>query len=209
MIDKIKKILRWVVIGLFVALVATCVIQCNANKNLREKYEISTSNEKSLLNRLEKNGEMIIEYQATMDMLKHTNDSVIQNLLKQQQNLNIKNKELQTMVSMASQFHVHDTLQLHDTIFRDPMFALDTCFQDEWRTTCLEMKYPGDVCVDASMKSRKDVYVTGKRETIEPPKKFFLCRWFQKKHTVTRVIIHEENPYIESQENVYIRVLDD
>lgn len=209
MIDKLKKIPRWVVMGLFVTLVATCVIQCNTNKNLREKYEISTSNEKSLLNRLEKSGEMIIEYQATMDMLKHTNDSTIQNLLEQQEKLNIKNKELQTMISMASQFHVHDTLKLYDTIFKDPTFRMDTCFKDQWRTTCLDMQYPGDICMDATMVSKKEVYVTTKRETIEPPHWFFLCRWFQKKHTVTRVIIHEENPYIENQENVYIRVLDD
>lgn len=206
--DKIKKYLTYVVVGLILVLGIVCFIQFKSNQNLKSKYEVSTANEKSLLDRIEKNGEEIIEYQASMDVLRHTKDSVIQNLLTQQKDLNIKNKELETMMSMASQFHVHDTLRLHDTIFREPDFKLDTCINDEWRTTCVDMKYPNQVCVDATMRSQKDVYVTAKRETIDPPKKFFLCRWFQKKHTVTRITVHEENPYIESQENIFIRVID-
>ena len=124
--------------------------------------------------------------------------------------LNIKNRELQTMISMASQFHVHDTIPIpiHDTIFCEPDFAFDTCVSDEWRTTCVEMRYPNEVCVDATMRSQKEVFVTAKRETIEPPSKCFFIRWFQKKHIVTRITINEENPYIEDQENVYIRVID-
>lgn len=208
-ISSIKKTTMYVVIGLVLVLGITCFVQFKSNQKLKAKYEISTANEKSLLNRIEKNGEEIIEYQATLDVLQHTKDSVIQNLLTQQKNLNIKNKALQAMVSMASQFHIHDTVPIHDTIFKDPDFVMDTCISDKWRTTCLEMKYPNQVCVDASMKSQKDVYVTAKRETIDPPSKCFFIRWFQKKHTVTRVTIHEENPYIESQENVYIRVLDE
>lgn len=209
MLSKIKSYLKWIVIGLIILLAATCFFQYKSNQALRSKYDISTANEKSLLNRLNKNGEEIIEYQATITMLKHTGDSTIQHLLEQQEKLKVKNKELQTMISMASQFHVHDTLRLHDTIFRDPNFALDTCFTDEWKNVCLDMKYPGEICVDATMKSQKDVYVTATRETIDPPSKCFFIRWFQKKHTITRVIINEENPYIENHENLYIRVLDD
>ena len=206
MLQKIKQYFKWIVLAIILGLAITCVVQCNTNRNLRHKYEVESANTKALLN--DKDSE-IIALQLSLDVLRHTNDSTIQNLLKQQEKLNIKNKELQTMISMASQFHVHDTLRLHDTIFKEPTFWMDTCFKDQWRTTCLDMRYPGDICVDATMVSKKEVYVTAKRETIEPPHWFFLCRWFQKKHTVTRVIINEENPYIENQENVYIRVVDD
>lgn len=203
---NITKIIRWVTVGIIAILLATCVVQYNTNRNLRNEYEVASANTKALLD--DRDSE-IIALQLSLDVLRHTSDSTIQNLLKQQEKLNIKNKELQTMISMASQFHVHDTLRVCDTIFKDPTFRMDTCFKDQWRTTCLDMKYPGDICVDATMVSKKEVYVTAKRETIEPPHWFFLCRLFQKKHTVTRVIINEENPYIENQENLYIRVLDD
>lgn len=206
MLQKIKQYFKWIVLAIILGLAITCVVQCDTNRNLRHEYEVESANTKALLN--DKDSE-IIALQLSLDVLRHTNDSTIQNLLKQQEKLNIKNKELQTMISMASQFHVHDTLRVCDTIFRDPTFQMDTCFKDQWRTTCLDMRYPGDICVDATMVSKKEVYVTAKRETIEPPHWFFLCRWFQKKHTVTRVIINEENPYIENQENVYIKVLDD
>ena len=205
---KVKTIIAIVVAVIILALGITCIAQWKHNQNLRAKYETSISNEKSLLNRLEKNGEDIIEYQVTIDMLRYSSDSVIRNLLTQQQKLNIKNKDLQNLISMASQFHVHDTLRLCDTIFRIPEFTLDTCFTDRWRSTCLELEYPDKICVDAYLKSQKDVFVTVKKETIDPPKKCALARWFQKKHLVTRVTIHEENPYIEDQENVYITVID-
>ena len=206
MLQKIKQYFKWIVLAIILGLAITCVVQCNTNRNLRHDYEVSSANTKALLD--DRNSE-IMALHLSLNVLRHTNDSTIQNLLKQQEKLNIKNKELQTMISMASQFRVHDTLRLHDTIFKDPTFRMDTCFNDQWRTTCLDMQYPGDICVDATMVSKKEVYVTAKRETIEPPHWFFLCRWLQKKHTVTRVIINEENPYIENQENVYIRVVDD
>ena len=204
---KIKQIAMYVAIGLILALGTTCVIQYNVNKSLKQEYAVATTNIKALLD--DRDNE-IIELQLSMDVLRNASDSTIQNLLKQQEKLNIKNKELQTMISMASKFHVHDTIpvSIHDTIFCEPDFAFDTCVSDEWRTTCVEMRYPNEVCVDASMRSQKEVFVTAKRETIDPPSKCFFIRWFQKKHTVTRITINEENPYIEDQENVYIRVID-
>ena len=204
---KIKQIAMYVAIGLILALGTTCVIQYNVNKSLKQEYAVATTNIKALLD--DRDNE-IIELQLSMDVLRNASDSTIQNLLKQQEKLNIKNKELQTMISMASKFHVHDTIPvpIHDTIFCEPDFAFDTCVSDEWRTTCVEMRYPNEVCVDASMRSQKEVFVTAKRETIDPPSKCFFIRWFQKKHTVTRITINEENPYIEDQENVYIRVID-
>lgn len=205
---KIKLILKFGIIGALVVLIVICGIQCSSYNKLRKQYDISKSNEKSLLDRLEKNGETIIEYQATIDMLRYTNDSTIQNLLEQQKKLKIKNKELQTMASLASQFHTKDTVRLHDTIFKDPDFVIDTCLADNWKKTCLGLKYPSDITIDATMKSQKDVYVVAKKEPINPPKKTWIGRLFQRKHVVTRVTIHEENPYIESQENVYISILD-
>ena len=205
---KAKLIIKIVICVVIVGLIVLCGIQCSSYNKLRKQYDISKSNEKSLLDRLEKNGETIIEYQATIDMLQHTNDSTIQNLLKTQKELKIKNKELQTMASLASQFHTKDTVRLHDTIFKDPDFAIDTCLADNWKKTCLGLKYPSDITIDATMKSQKDVYVVAKKEPINPPKKTWIGRLFQRKHVVTRVTIHEENPYIESQENVYISILD-
>lgn len=203
--DKIKRIAMYVVLGLILVLSVTCFVQFKNNQHLKQEHAVAESNIKSLLD--DRDNE-IIELQLSMDVLRNAKDSTIQNLLAQKDKLNIKNKELETMVSMASEFYVHDTIPVHDTIFKEPDFAMDTCVKDEWRTTCVDLKYPNHVCVDASMRSQKEVFVTAKRETIDPPKKCFFLRWFQKKHIVTRITINEENPYIINEENIYIRVID-
>lgn len=176
---------------LILLLGAVCFIQYRTNQSLKRDLVVSTLNEKALYD-----DKVVLQF--SIERLKHINDSVIQNLMDQKKKLNIRNKELQAMASLGSTFHVRDTIQLNLT-------SLDTCLTDEWRSVCLS-SIDNQLCTDVTVKSQKDVYVTTKRETIEPPKRFFICRWFQKKHTVTRVTVHEENPYIESQENVYVRI---
>ena len=204
---KIKRIMVCVVVAIILALGTTCIIQHNVNQSLKEEHAVATANIKSLLN--DKDNE-IIELQLSMDALRNTSDSTIQALLEQKEKLEIKDKELVYMMALLSQFKVQDTIRVttHDTIFVEPDFKFDTCVSDEWRATCVEMKYPNEVYVDATMRSQKEVFVTAKRETINPPARCFLIRLFQKKHTVARITINEENPYIENQENVYIRVVE-
>ena len=205
--EKFKKNLVCGVIVLIVTLTAATILQHKVIKSIREQYSIALTNTKSLLN--DKNEE-IIELKLSLDMLQHTSDSTIQALLEQKEKLEIKDKELVYMMALLSQSKVKDTIRVttHDTIFVEPDFKFDTCISDEWRTTCVGLKYPNEVSVDATVRSRKGVFVTAKRETVEPPAKCFFIRWFQRKHTVTKVVIDEENPYIESEDNVFIRVVE-
>ena len=205
----VKKYIWIIVLAAMLALGSICAVQCSNNQKLRQQYEVSKANEKSLWGRIEGNQKDIVAYQTTIQSLKHINDSTVQHLLDKQKELNIKNKELQSMLSLVSNFHTIDTLYLLDTIFKEPDFVLDTTIKDEWRSTSLHLQYPGDICVDTKMKSQKEVFTTAVRETVDPPKKCWFLRLFQKKHTVVRVRIEEDNPHLESEENVYIQVIDD
>lgn len=211
MLSIIAFIKKWVwipAVVIILALGATCMVQCSQNKSLKSKYEVSLGNEQALWDRINDNQKDIAAYQTTVESLKHINDSTVRHLLDKQEQLKIKNKELQGMLSLASNFHTTDTIKLTDTIFRDVDFALDTTIQDRWRSIRVELAWPGDICVDASMRSQKEVFITGVRETIKPPKKCKFFRLFQKKHTVVRVRIEEDNPYLESEQNMYIQILD-
>ena len=205
--EKFKKNLVCGVIVLIVTLIAATILQHKVIKSIREQYSVALTNTKSLLN--DKNEE-ITELKLSLDMLQHTSDSTMQALLEQKEKLEIKDKELVYMMALLSQCKVKDTIKVttHDTIFIEPDFKFDTCISDEWRTTCVGLKYPNEVSVDATVRSRKGVFVTTKRETVEPPAKCFFIRWFQRKHTVTKVVIDEENPYIKSEDNVFIRVVE-
>jgi hypothetical protein len=69
------------------------------------------------------------------------------------------------------------------------------------------MAYPNTVALESKVTSEKSVVLYTSRETIEPPKKFFLCRWFQKKHTVVKAVVKENNPYVTNQENVFFEII--
>jgi hypothetical protein len=55
--------------------------------------------------------------------------------------------------------------------------------------------------------SKKHIAVSTRRETVNPPKKFFLLRWFQKRHTVLNVDVIEKNPYVEGQTSKYVEII--
>ena len=44
--------------------------------------------------------------------------------------------------------------------------------------------------------NKQDLVFGSRRETIRPPKKFFLFRWFQARHTVVKVIVRNSNEAI-------------
>ena len=94
-----------------------------------------------------------------------------------------------------------------DTIFKDVEFALDTVLQDQWYKLQLGLRYPAQIAATPEFKSEKHIVVSSKRETVNPPKKFFLFRWFQKKHTVLNVDVVEKSPYVENQTSRYIEII--
>ena len=100
-----------------------------------------------------------------------------------------------------------DTIKLIDTIFKEPDFVLDTLVGDKWISTNLHMAYPNTVALEPKVVSEKTVVMYVNKETVEPPKKFFLCRWFQKKHTVVKAVVKENNPYVTNQENVFFEII--
>jgi hypothetical protein len=68
---------------------------------------------------------------------------------------------------------------------------MDTTVGDNWYSVNLNLSYPGRIALNPSFKSEKYIIVHSKKETIDPPKKFFLLRWFQKKHTILEVDVVE------------------
>ena len=55
--------------------------------------------------------------------------------------------------------------------------------------------------------SERYVIVDYKKETINPPKKCAIVRWFQKKHKIIEVEVVEKNPYIENKQQRFIEIV--
>ena len=94
-----------------------------------------------------------------------------------------------------------------DTIIQQDVH-IDTLLQTQWYSLEIKLDYPNSIVVHPEFISEQYLIIRAVKETIDPPKKFFLCRWFQKKHKVVRVDIVEENPYIKHLNTRFVKIID-
>lgn len=184
----------------------TSISVYNANKKQKE-LDISRANEKALLmdnDSLKENQRVLM---LKNEQLQYVRDSFIEDYKNIIKELKIKQKNINTVQYIKETIHKTDTIALRDTIFKNPKLKMDTVIGDEWYNMKLSLRYPDTILTKPEFKSDKYIIVHSKRETIDPPKKFFLLRWFQKKHTVVEVTIKEKNPYIDIKENKMIQFI--
>lgn len=176
-------------------------------RSYNKKYDNAMQNNKAYALQLNKDKAQSNVFKVTVDQLSYYNDSITTLLDATRKEMKIKDKQLSQLQYLATQLEKKDTVKLIDTIFKEPDFRLDTCIGDKWITTNLHMVYPSTVVLESKVASEKSVVLYINKETIEPPKKFFLCRWFQKKHTVVKAVVKENNPYVTNQENVFFEII--
>lgn len=196
------------IIILILILVGAVAYLSYQNKQLTTKYETSIENIKAYdaqLSGLKDNNRV---FKLTIDQLNYSNDSIINRMKEVQKELGIKDKRLQQLQYDLSHAQRNDTIILSDTIFKSPEFKLDTIVGDKWFKTNLHLKYPSTIALSPEIELERFTYINGKRETVNPPKKFFLFRWFQKKHTVVEVNVREMNPYVKNKTQRFIQIIE-
>lgn len=146
-------------------------------------------------------------FKLTIEQLKNFNDSIFQELNKTRKELKVKDSRLKSLQYISSSFSKVDTITLRDTIFKDSHVNIDTLLSDDWYSVKVELKYPSTVIVEPIFKSIKYIVVSAKKETVNPPKRFFLFRWFQKKQIRLNVNVVEKNPYVQSQDNRFLEIV--
>lgn len=196
--------------GLFFAvivLIAALLYTVKQNKTYKEKWKVAIANVKAYSDELSDSKNKNTAFQLTIDQLKTYQDSVLIALNETKKELKIKDKKLQSLQYVSSSFTKIDTLLMRDTLFKEPSFAIDTTIQDKWYKLKLGLRYPSMIVVNPEFKSEKHIIVSTKKETVNPPKKFFLFRWFQKKHTILHVDVVEKNPYVNDESSKYVEIL--
>ena len=200
-----KERIIWAVL-LVAAVLAAWFAFANYNK-YEAKYNDAVTNNKAYQMQLDKEKAQSNVFKLTVDQLNYYNDSITTKLNDMRKELNIKDNQLAQMSYLSSEIAKKDTLVLTDTIFCEPEFVFDTVIGDKWVNTQLHLEYPSTITVNPTVHSEKGVIWSNVRETVDPPKKFFLCRWFQKKHTVVKVNVKENNPHVVEQENLFIEII--
>ena len=177
------------------------------NKKLSNQYAIAYENIKAYDAELSGLRGDTKVYKLTIEQLNYFNDSIIKKMKVVQKELGIKDKRLQQLQYEASHAQRADTIILKDTIFRDPQLKLDTIVGDKWFRTNLHLEFPSTIALKPEIELERYTFISGKRETVNPPKKFFLFRWFQKKMTVITVTVKENNPYVKNKESKYVQII--
>lgn len=174
--------------------------------NIKEELSISISNNKAFLLENESLEEDIRVYQFTVDQLNYFTDSIISELNNVTEELKIKDKNLKSLQYIKSEINKKDSIIIRDTIFQTNV-NIDTTFTDPWYNLDLKLQYPGTVVIDPTFTSDKYIVTSLKKETIKPPKKCAIARWFQRKHKVLMVDIKEKNPYIKNKQVRFIEII--
>lgn len=178
-----------------------------SKKETEKRWKEAIANVKSYDNLFNGSKNNDIAFLLTIDQLKYSNDSIFQELNEVRRELKIKDSKLKSLQYISSNFTKSDTIILKDTVFKDERIDIDTLLSDEWYSINVGLRYPSSITVTPKFRSEKAVIVSAKKETVNPPKRFFLFRWFQKKHIVLHVNVIEKNPYIENQDNRYVEII--
>lgn len=201
---------KYINIGIIILVISTLLGICimySTNKKLKQELEVSIANEKAFAEENSGLKDKNRAFQLTVEQLEYFNDSLITKMNEVRKELKIKDKNLKQMQYLLSEAQKRDTVVFRDTIFRDPELKVDTLLSDNWYQIKLGLRYPNTIITEPKFISEKYVIVDYKKETINPPKKCAIARWFQKKHKVVEVNVVEKNPYIENKKSKFIEVI--
>ena len=208
MIQVIRKYIGITALVLIFVLGVTTYIQHKKVKSLNIELSISKSNEKAFIEENNELKDRNLAFKFTIDQINYLNDSLITKMNEVRKELKIKDKDLKQMQYLLSTAQKTDTIVFRDTLFRDRNLQIDTLLGDSWYNIKLGLSYPNLITTTPTFKSEKYIVTSTRKETIKPPKKCAIARWFQKKHKVVEVIIHEKNPYITNKETRFIEIVE-
>lgn len=188
-----KKYIRIIKIVLVILVISVISILVVNNKNLRESNSIYDNNFKALNLERDSLSKAVISYRFSVEQLEYINDSIIEDLNNTRKQLQIKDDQILQMQSIKTEISTKDSIFIKDTIFRDNFIKIDTTLKDKWYTIKISIQ-PSKLTIDAKYRSELQVFAKSSKEIMGTPKKCFVGRWFQKKHTVIRVDVIDKNP---------------
>lgn len=201
---------KYIIIGIaiaFAGLVTSLVISIKNVRKYENKWKTSEANVKAYDELLSSSNKKSAAFQLTNSQLSTVKDSLIKELEKTRKELKVKEKDTKAMQVITTELTKIDTIVIKDTIFKDKTLSMDTVLLDKWYSLDLRLKYPSTLIIKPVFKSEKHIVVSTKKETVNPPKKLWILRLFQKKHTVLNVDVIEKNPYMENQESRYVEII--
>lgn len=190
-----------------IGLIGSLVHNIREAKAYEDKWKTAVANVKAYDELLSDSKNKSTAYELTIDQLNNVKDSTIKELNELKKKLKIKDKNLISAQNIKTVYSKADTIHFTDTIFKDKVLSADTIVGDEWYKAKVILKYPHTVIINPTFTSDKSIIVSTKKETVNPPKKLWILRLFQKKQTVLNVDVVEKNPYVQQESSRYIKII--
>lgn len=190
-----------------IGLIGSLVHNIHEAKAYEDKWKTAVANVKAYDELLSDSKNKSTAYELTIDQLNNVKDSTIKELNELKKKLKIKDKNLISVQNIKTVYSKADTIHFTDTIFKDKVLSADTIVGDEWYKAKVILKYPHTVIINPTFTSDKSIIVSTKKETVNPPKKLWILRLFQKKQTVLNVDVVEKNPYVQQESSRYIKII--
>lgn len=188
-----KKII--IILSIVLGLCITIFLMYERIRQLNQELSISQNNTKALLVENCNLDSTSRTLKLTVDHLERSNDSISKVLLNTMKKNHVNQKKISQLQYMLETNFRIDTISFRDTLFVNDIHV-DTCIANSpWYVMNLQLDYPNSIIVNPEFTNEYVTMFSYKKETINLPKKFFLWRWFQRKHIVTEVKIVNNNPY--------------
>lgn len=179
----------------------------NQRSKTEKKWKDAVENSKAYSELFSNSENKNRAFKLTIDQLKNSNDSIFKELNEARKELKVKDSKLKSLQYVSSSFSKGDSITFPDTVFINSHVNIDTLLSDDWYSVKVGLKYPSTITVEPTFKSIKYIVVSAKKETVNPPKRFFLFRWFQKKQIRLDVNVVDKNPYVQNQDNRFVEIV--
>lgn len=204
------KNLKYYVIGAIVlallGLGFTINQQAKKIKRLNSELVVAANNNKAYESERDSLKDNVLQFQFTIDQLNYSKDSLINRINNIRKEIKVKDKKISELQYLTSVSEKHDSIFIRDTIFKEGA-VLDTTIKDDWSKLTLHAEYPNIVDAKYSFKNETLVVMHDSRVTVDPPKKCWLVRLFQKKQTVVEVEVLQQNPYCINKDQKFIKII--
>lgn len=205
MIDIIKGKVILTLLFAILTLGGIVYVQTKRLEKSNEQYEISSANEKAALRGTltwkDKAGlehSKSVQYENTLREFEYAQDSITKEMYKMLKSTDIRLKKLTQAGYVRTTV---DTVLQSNTVFAVPDTTVDLSTKDIINIITFKQ---GALTSKVGIENSQFLYWSSHKETIEPPRKFFLRRWFQKKHDITEVEIVNSNSLFKVKEQKFV-----
>ena len=202
--------IKYIIIGaIFLLLTATVVIQYSALKKTREDLEVSRNNEKAYANgvtlwqdKYDQEHAKSRVFEENLASFKASSDSINKKILKQLELQGVKLRKLDQLVYQEVKIDTSLAKVINIPTMPDTIIDLS----NQWIKNIITLS-PLQVKSDIEIESEVYGTFTKKKETINTANKFFLFRWFQRKHTIIEADFYNTNPLIKTKNQKIIQIV--